>query len=292
MRARPSLLAPTIDAYVSTVRARFAELLGWSFVRSAAWSSFMRRLKAVKRDRNYREPASRRLVEAVAGDASLPLAVRCAVVVAWDGLLRASEYLAGSDWRVAAEYSLMTGDVIATKFGDVDGYRLRIKSAKQDRYNLGEWQPFVPRPSDPVCPVTWLTSYMRSALFLQVASQGSVAGHLSPFFVVAVRVSRHAPEGWRCVSREDVSNALKKHAAMCGVAAELVSSHSLRIGGAFALAEGGVPLEDIQQRGRWSQRRTNEIALMYARVGSAKLLRLSAAMNSQSVPAALYRNGK
>ena len=55
----------------------------------------------------------------------------------------------------------------------------------------------------------------------------------------------------RPVKKTDLQEALRKASAELGYNPEDYSSHSLRSGGATAMYEADIPVEDIQRRGRW-----------------------------------------
>ena len=103
------------------------------------------------------------------------------------------------------------------------------------------------------CPVKALRNYLR------IHPAGGEPD--SPLFL-----RRSGPQRAVCVTPADVSQALKTHAAAAGLDPDLVSTHSLRIGGAFELADAGVDWETIGVMGRWSQLTITGMKERYARM--------------------------
>jgi hypothetical protein len=197
-------------------------------------------------------------------DKSINLGVRAAIVIAWNGLLRVSEYTADPDWARKLEFNLLRKDIEFMKSEDMDGFRMKLKSAKADRYNQGEWQYFERRPGDKLCPVHAMEVYLNATAIPRDAS-------CPAFMKIGTLSKRGKAATRRMVLRDNINKALKKAASALGMDTEYISSHSLRIGGAYTMADGGSSLDKIQQRGRWSARGFNEMALMYMRMSASRM---------------------
>lgn len=211
------------------------------------------------------------------GISEIDLATTTAILLAWDGLLRVSEYLPQECWATAPEFSLLRRDVERVRIADVDGYRIRLKRSKSDQYNTGSWHYFARRDGDPLCAVTALDRYLRAYDSRFAQSRGNW-----PLFIRRRLMARSGLPPFVILRADDISSALKRAAIILGVDSEFLSTHSLRIGGAFALADAGCPIPLIQQRGRWSEKGSNEIALAYTRLSAARLLYTSSSMVSAS----------
>jgi len=272
----PDNLPTTHAGYVSTIRSHYFALVGWEFRHSPLLTRYFAKSEQIPRERAFRDPATRDLILAVARDLSIPAAVRAAIILAWNGLLRVSEYVADADWALPhlKQFNLLREDAQPYSSAGFEGYRVRIKRSKSDKYNAGQWQYYMRRPGDDLCPVAALECYL--------VEQRSLLMEGRPLFVRRNETGRVIP-----ITRADVNAALKAHAVAVGADPRYISSHSLRVGGAFHMASQGAALELIQQRGRWSARGSNEIALMYTRVDSARLLRVSDALRPIGVPHSL-----
>ena len=86
------------------------------------------------------------------------------------------------------------------------------------------------------------------------------------------------------VTKEDISKALKAHASLVGLDADRISSHSLRIGAAFEMANAGVDWETIGVRGRWSPLSVSGMAQMYARMSTQRLAKVASALSLSKHP--------
>jgi hypothetical protein len=267
----------TIPGYISTVRQRCFIRYGWQFIQSPVLQQFLMRANQYPREKRFRDPATRKLIEGVAFDDDVGIAIKAAIMVAWDGLLRVSEYLPQERWSTQPEFSLLRRDVEVVKEGKLDGYRIRLKRSKSDRYNSGQWHYFLRRIGDPTCPVRILDEYIqyRDRVFGQ-------HGQDVPFFIRPRMISRRGYPSFVIVRDSDINDALTRVADKLGIPSEFLSTHSLRVGGAFALADGGVSIPLIQLRGRWSQKGYNEMALMYSRLSELRLSALSDAMRASS----------
>ena len=232
----------TLMGYISTVRQHIGLHVGWTFKHSPLLSKFALRCAQVPHERNFRDPATRVLLQKVIGDTSIDIGVRAAACVGWNGLLRVAEYCVKPKWRSALDKNLLHQDIERCKIGSEFGYRVRLKCQKQDRYNMGDWQYFKPRPDDPLCPVAILDIYFASTSTPRTYNQPA-------FCRSPLKGKSLVP-----VARADLDKALKRWAPIVGLNPRYISTHSLRIGGAFTLADSGTPMQLIQQQGRWSSR--------------------------------------
>lgn len=211
-------------------------------------------------------------------DASIDIGTRTAILLAWNGLLRVSEYTADSEWQALPQFTLMSQDIVPYVAGTQRGYKIRLKRSKADRYNAGSWHFFPEQPGDELCPVQALNRYWREC-------PDANRPNLPAFTRRGVR----SPRMRYRVSRDDISDALKRTATSIGLDPTFISSHSLRIGGAFHLADAGLAMSAIQLRGRWSQRGANEVALMYTRLST---IRAQAIADAFSTPGGTFLGGR
>lgn len=249
------------------MRTYIATLTGHSFKLSTLYlKSQTRRLQDHKHHR-FADPATRALMAAVYGDGSTPLGVRTAALIGWHGLLRVSEYTVGPKWQTALDHRMLMRDYQPYSDTNFNGFRLYLRHSKSDRFNAGNWHYFQSSPApDPLCPVRAMSQYMAAHPFLSDSSG------LQPLF------AKPSNRGAKPVTRDDITAVLKKWASSAGLEPAHISTHSLRVGGAYQLADARVPLDEICQRGRWSSERWEEIVLMYTRMSSARMSRLAAAM--------------
>jgi integrase len=115
----------------------------------------------------------------------------------------------------------------------VTGVLINIRSAKNDSHGAGHRFYFARNPSDP-------SRCICSCLF-EWAVMATPAEH-HPFFSYRSK--------WR-LSRQEMSAALKGVASQVNLHPDRISPHSLRYGGASALAAANMPSYLIQQLGRW-----------------------------------------
>lgn len=263
-------IAPTtIKAYCSTVRAQLRLVLGWQYAETPLWKAFLKKLEGVPREQKFRDPATRQLLELCYGDERASLGVRTLLVVGWNGLHRPGELCASPDWRAHRDRTLLADDVSTFAGATVAGYKILLRHLKQDAYNTGPYIHYNRRVGDTLCPVAALDRYIGA--FPQAKETGY------PFFIRDI--TRGVP---RYVYHDDVSQLLKLHAAAAGLNPQYISGASLRTGGAQHLASTNMPLELIQQRGRWSAEGFNTIVLMYTRMSEERLRTLDAAFLAPS----------
>jgi hypothetical protein len=144
-----------------------------------------------------------------------------------------------------------------------DGPRacLRIPRSKSDRYNDGNNMFYLSIPGDVCCPVNALACYVHDR---RPAADG-------PLFVKA---------SGAYVTRIDITNALKRAAVAASLPPSRISTHSLRMGGAFAMMDANVPWHTIKLRGRWKD---ETMPLLYAKLSTARLAVATAALSSTSM---------
>lgn len=128
-----------------------------------------------------------------------------------------------------------------------NSYTIRVARSKRDRYNLGSSAQVLPT-GGPFCPVALLSEYLQQ--------RPQTKPH-TPLFVY--------PDG-RYLTREHVVDVLKRAAITMGLDPDDYASHSLRIGGCFALADEGVPWQDIVARANWAPSTAAEMLLKYTRM--------------------------
>ena len=250
---RPKLQGSTVEGYISTIRTSMAIRHGWRFLYSPLHEATKLRMRQRSEAKGFKQPAGKALVQMVADDTTIPLGVRCAVLVAYDGLLRVGEYTARTTTD-PRRCKLQCDDVHV--YDDRICFKLRF--TKGDAYNAGEFVNFVPVPGDRYCPVAAVREYVRSEPLCRRKGM--------PFFVKRSTTGRAT-----FVTKRDISNALKKHAGGIGFSSSDVASHSLRIGGAYEMANAGESWEAISVRGRWSLKSGHAMAVMYARVSRERL---------------------
>ena len=177
------------------------------------------------------------------------LAVHTAQLLGYSTLSRVSEYLLVPD---AAEhllisesmfFQLKSGDLIPScdilplDFKDVKGCVIDVLSAKNDPAHKGNRMHFgladLSDPNQVYCITSKLWGYAKASR--------PVRGR-SFFFIPALQWTLQPTYFNAC---------LKKMAVAYGLDPRRVSSHSLRIGGASALAAAGVPDYVIRDMGRW-----------------------------------------
>lgn len=272
MFANRGITAATASKHISAASKYLSITHNLQYPRSPLLNQVLHRLQSLPTAKQYRLPVTKELVFAVASDTTLDLAIRAAVVLAFTGLLRCSEYcspvalpstLASRPLAVQASvfqrqhFSWNTN--LTTPGVDGHGFNTHIPHSKSDRYNNGVALPYVPRADD-LCPVRWMRLYLASA------PSGSPS---QPFFTL---------RNGRFLTRDKISEALQKHAEACGLPPDRISSHSLRIGGIFAMANGGASFETISALARWAPSSAPAMSLLYARMSVGRLAPAQAAL--------------
>lgn len=262
------LAGASVDTYISAVRSACAARYNWEFIRSPVLSHYLERAKQAPRERTFRHPVSVQLVRAVFDDKRISLGVRTAVLVAYQALLRGSEYTSRFAKRIQGHF-LSCADVRWIK--NMRAFAVRVRHSKSDRYNSGEDIFVVAVDGDPYCPAAAIRAYIKQEPAASMPGQ--------PFFCKRMRNGAVS-----FVTKDDISKALKAHAGAVGLEAERISSHSLRVGAAFELANAGVDWETIGVRGRWSPLSVTGMAQMYARMSTQRLAKVASALSLSKNP--------
>lgn len=156
-----------------------------------------------------------------------------AVVVAFFGLLRCSEYAAMTAGSFDAEQHLCQEDVeFVTTATGVDLVRITIKQSKTDVFREGCVITLAATGGE-LCPVAALRAMRRG--------QPSGRRGRDPLFMLKGRP----------MTRRDMEAITKRMAKATRGSAKDTNTHSLRRGGASALYAQGVSLKDIMLIGRW-----------------------------------------
>ena len=182
-----------------------------------------------------------------------------AQVLAFTTLSRVSEYLYT---RESGTYTLVSEDVQfemrygtivpsdkaqATKFNNISGCIVNIRSAKNDAAGRGHRYFFTkcnPATDKSTYCITWiLWRYVQHAR----------PGPRMQFF--------HIPELQWTLKPPYLNKRLQAMARMYDLDPRRISSHSLRIGGATAMAAAGMSEYEIKQMGGWK----SDVFLNYAR---------------------------
>jgi hypothetical protein len=240
-----------VSQYISTISEACAVRVNWRFKRTAVTDAYLHRNRQTPREPRIRQPATIKLIRAVFSDRTIDIGVRTAALLAYSTLLRASEYTSPSAHAAPGQATLRVRDVKFSSDGTTAA--LRIPHSKSDVYNQGCWVHVMASDNPRFCPVKALRDYVRA--------HPSGGEPDSPLFL-----RRSGTQRAVCVTPADVSQALKTHAAAAGLDPDLVSTHSLRIGGAFELADAGVDWETIGVMGRWSQLTITGMKERYARM--------------------------
>jgi hypothetical protein len=263
IHTHPQLAPKTVDGYVSTVRARLA-ILGVSLQRSPFLSRLLLRLRQQPRLRtpdDQRIPATIPLVTATVTDAAIPLATRAAIAVAFEALLRASEYTATGIDRFDPDFTLLRRHVRLRP--DLNAFELMLPRSKGDVYNTGAILLLHDHPSRPHCAFRTLAAYLHATPDAD-PNQPLFIHHDGRFLVPA-----------------HVSAAIRVHAERHGLPPYMLKPHSLRIGAAMALLDAGVPWATVKVLGRW---KSDDVVLLYTRMSSLRSLTASAALSDPHPP--------
>lgn len=213
-------------------------------------------------------PVTKELIARVCADPDIWPGVKMAILLGFNGMLRVGEYTArrvkgAFDPRFTILRSDLRWDAAARAFVH------RIKRSKSDPFFMGPQFHFMETPGDSHCPVANLRVYMT---------------WFDTQFPAASPLLRR-PNG-QYVVPADIFFALRKHSAACGIPPAQVMTHSLRYGGAFALAEAGLSLEDIIARGRWNGRDAHVMARKYSRFSVSRMRRVADGLRIDDQPSA------
>lgn len=150
--------------------------------------------------------------------------IKAASLLAFFGLLRASEYLSSKKWTYDAEGTLLFSDICFAK--DNSHISIYIKKSKTDPFRQGctikVWATY-----DYLCPVHTLHTYF--SFFDQPNG---------PLFQFS---------NGSLLTRNSFSDLIKQYSSQTNL-----NTHSFRIGGASAAHAGGIPDSTIQALGRWA----------------------------------------
>ena len=254
---RPGLSPAVADTYTSQVRAYLA-VLGLHYKRSPLHVQAVLRLRQHHPDPGQppRQPATKALIASIATDHNLPLCTRTAISVAFELLLRVSEYTCPTQSTINTVKCLRRRHVAWRS--DYGAFEVHLPASKSDPFHLGHSLYIFDRTSDgdTTCAAALLRQYLAST---------PSAHPDDPLFVL--------PTG-AFLTRDHISKALQLHAPRVGLPPALTKPHSLRIGGAFALLVSGAPWPVIKAFGRWL---TDTAAQLYARIGDTTARRAAAA---------------
>ena len=257
------LSAKVIDGYVSTVRS-FLSKRGIEYKRHELVGTMVKRLRQQQqvsetRVSHHRDPTPCQMVAAIYQDKKVPLGVRTAIVIGFNGLLRPGTYCVPSQWKKRRDRTLTWKDVRLFQGQTISGYTVRLKRERADHFDLDNIQHFARDPDNPLCPAKALDRYMR--VYRDYVTPDT------PFFIKS-----EPGEPLQFVSSSDVSKQLKIRAVQFHMNPRYQSGQALRIGGASHMADGGASWSEIQQRGRWSGRTFNDIVVMYERLSEKRLM--------------------
>ena len=263
---RPGLSPATADAYSSQVRAYLA-VMGIHLVRSPLHTQAILRLRQHQPDPDHppRQPATKPLITSIVHDLALPLCIRAAVAVAFELLLRPSEFCNPTQSTINSEKCLRRRHVSWRP--EYRAFEVRLGRTKGDPFKLGPSLYVFDRSEDGdhTCAAALLRAYLSH----------TQANHPDgPLWVL--------PSG-AFLTRDHVACCLTAHAPRVGLPAHLIKPHSLRIGGAFALLIAGCPWPVIKAFGRWI---TDTAAQLYARVGDVTARRAASASFAPSADSA------
>ena len=252
LHAKPNISGDTLANYCSRARAHLGRVLGQTPPSTALYERVLLRLRQVPTVKLSRVAVTVPVIRDIVADESSPLALRAAIAVAWSNLLRSREYLAEFTASFNPASTLLRRHV---RPGAAPGsFDVTIVHSKSDTYNSGTDIHIVQTATDDTCPAQWLHRFL----------QHRDRQHLSwdtPLF---------SYDDGTFVTREHVTAVLRRHAPAHGLPADRVSSHSIRIGGCFRLANAGVDWETIALAvvGRWT---SNAMPLMYARMSLQRM---------------------
>ena len=149
-----------------------------------------------------------------------------ATVLAFRALLRKSHYTASC-------HNIRWGDVSLYP----DHLVLVIRSSKTDQFSSTPHRVVLnSSPGSPLCPVFWLSELAHA----------HKPAERDPVFRVPI------PGGLTPITYGWFNSRLKQLALAIGLDSSLVSSHSLRHGGASYMASLGADIVDIRARGSWA----------------------------------------
>ena len=166
-------------------------------------------------------------------------AVWASICLGWFYMLRASEYLPGTDALNAPSRVLRGSDLDFFKNGkkcrisEADSMAVQLRDSKGDQFGRGQVR-LQHATGDEICPVRALQEHAK----------------LNPHWLQDSGLPVCAWQGVG-VSREGVSEAFRLAAVALGYPAHLVASHSLRKGGATAMLAVTSDVETVKRFGGW-----------------------------------------
>ena len=230
-----------IGNYVSTLKGALRRGFSEPMPESVIMPDMLKVLRAEKRVPQFREPASDNLVASIVNDEGVDLGVRLAISMMWHLLLRVGAVTTGYAAQFDQDHTLLRRDC-TIQDGKVC---ISVPHDKTDRHNSGSCYWLLPMGGSG-CPVALFRRYWEAT------------SHLSG----EAPLLRRARDTSKLVTRAEVSAALKSHAAELGLDSRFISSHSLRVGAATALASAGLSMCDLLLAGRWV---SEQSALVYLR---------------------------
>jgi hypothetical protein len=255
------LSAKTIDAYLFGITFQWRSwgrncdfMSSFPIVKARSALGIRCRQRRTVHGRRSRttQPVSRAMIQQYARDCGTQDAVHhcihTALLTAFSLLLRVSEYtisrrtkhhLRASDVSFRVKGSLIPSHLISSTLdpADLTEVVIKLRSSKTDQAGSGSIFCVPRRPA--AAPIDDLPTVLWSW-----ACRAGLTEH-DPFFSC-----RNAIRPW-VLRREDISVALKRIAIAAGFPPEYFVPHSLRYGGASAMAAAGLPDHTIQTFGRW-----------------------------------------
>lgn len=220
---------------------------------------------------NYKMAAGTDVVRAILDSPSLDKGVKAACVTCFFALLRRSE--ATECWNSTTrkyDVRLTRRHVRVRKTRDGIRYLELIIVGKGNVNNAGRTRAIGEVRGSFCDPVALVEAHLRDTADL-------VDGRDAPVFVLERRQGTRA--AGTPVTGDDISRAVKHAASRLGLKPELYASHSLRIGGASALAAAGMRDSEIMVLGRW----TSWTFLRYLRMGVDTVVNAAVRMANTNV---------
>ena len=255
----------TIEGYLSSVVRQARIQQGRVLAVPQLFRDWIRKLKQVPRPTLARAPVSKEVVWAAATRARVSWATRLALVMAYYTGMRLGELVSKKVHEYEVLYTVRRCDV---EFDTAGGFvKFVNRGGKSNVFNKGT-RRFMMAASDvsQFCPVLFLREYLAAT------AKGSTP--TDPLL-------RH--QDGNMVVRRHVVDLLKRVASEHGVDPDTIMGHSIRIGAATHLAEGGMSFQDIMMFGGWL---TEAACMKYLRWTEARLRAMSDALALSSTPRA------
>ena len=251
------LVPGTISSYVAAIRSRLSLESGRAVVCDPIIPLLIKRLGQTAAPRRHRIAATKELIRSVITDPGLTLDVQVAVLTAFSAMLRVSEYTSRSTSAFDPLRTLLRGDVVVHP----DFIRLELRHTKTDTISQRGQVVYIFNHPGVHSAYTMLLRYVHTTAH-RTADM--------PLFMTDATPSRNA----FYITRHIINTVLRRQAAVIGLDPTYLSSHSLRIGGATALADADVADRDIQFAGRWR----SDVFLRYIRVSLRRLSHIASAV--------------